>query len=331
MTKSYGLPASCASRSAVRPAGPLFAEETTISHCVSISRRIRRLLALSSITRARRPVKSTGAQASSAGVISVCIAKGAVKEKMLPLPSLLSTEIVPPIRSTMDLEMVRPSPVPPYLRVVEESACVNRSKMLWILSAGIPMPVSFTENVRSTVFCSVWTADGPVNFTSSMTSPDSVNLTALPMKLMSTWRRRVGSPISLVGTPGATRQASSNSFLWARTDIMSPVCSTSFPRSNGMCSRWICPASTLEISRMSLIMFRRFSPASRKICTNFCCSLFRGVSVRRSAIPRMAFKGVRISWLMLARNSDFALLATSASSLARESAISICRRSVMSR
>src|SRR2546425_9127477 len=52
----------------------------------------------------------------------------------------------PPMSSTSRLEMVRPRPVPPYWRVVDESACVKLSKMTSSLSAGMPMPVSETEN-----------------------------------------------------------------------------------------------------------------------------------------------------------------------------------------
>jgi len=37
----------------------------------------------------------------------------------------LSTHIVPPISSESRLLIARPSPVPPYLRVVELSACEN--------------------------------------------------------------------------------------------------------------------------------------------------------------------------------------------------------------
>ena len=40
--------------------------------------------------------------------------------------------------------MARPSPVPPYLRVVEPSACVNASKISCCFSRGMPMPVSLT-------------------------------------------------------------------------------------------------------------------------------------------------------------------------------------------
>ena len=41
------------------------------------------------------------------------------------LPGSLSTPMVPPIAVTSWREMARPSPVPPNLRVVEESACEN--------------------------------------------------------------------------------------------------------------------------------------------------------------------------------------------------------------
>ena len=48
--------------------------------------------------------------------------KVALKLKVVPRPGLLATRISPPIISTSRLLMVRPSPVPPYLRVVEVSA-----------------------------------------------------------------------------------------------------------------------------------------------------------------------------------------------------------------
>ena len=45
-------------------------------------------------------------------------------------------------------------------------------------------------------------------------------------------------------------------------------------------------------------------------------SSVRGVSRASSVMPRMAFMGVRISWLTLARNSSLARLAAFAASLA---------------
>ena len=47
-------------------------------------------------------------------------------------------------------EIVSPRPVPPYLRVVEPSACVNASKICCCFSAGIPIPVSRTEKCKTT-------------------------------------------------------------------------------------------------------------------------------------------------------------------------------------
>ena len=68
---------------------------------------------------------------------------------MLPQPGSLSTQMRPPIISTSLDEMLRPRPVPPYLRVVEPSACVNASKMPCCFAAGMPMPVSRTENCKT--------------------------------------------------------------------------------------------------------------------------------------------------------------------------------------
>ena len=48
-------------------------------------------------------------------------------------------------------------------------------------------------------------------------------------------------------------------------------------------------------------------------------------------MPRIAFIGVRISWLMFARNSPLARLAASAASFAFDSSAAAAMRSVMSR
>ena len=46
--------------------------------------------------------------------------------------------------------MVRPSPVPPYFRVVEVSSCSKARKILSCFSGGMPMPVSRTAKRRPT-------------------------------------------------------------------------------------------------------------------------------------------------------------------------------------
>src|SRR5207237_303673 len=58
-----------------------------------------------------------------------CSPNRAVKWKVLPLPSSLSTQILPPIIATSCEEIASPRPVPSYLRAIELSACVNASKM----------------------------------------------------------------------------------------------------------------------------------------------------------------------------------------------------------
>ena len=103
---------------------------------------MRRLIALSSTTSTDLPVSSDGIPAAarrdgtSAGSATI------VKWNVAPSPSTLSTHIVPPISSARRLLTARPRPVPPYLRVVDESTWLNASKSLCARSAGMPMPVS---------------------------------------------------------------------------------------------------------------------------------------------------------------------------------------------
>ena len=48
---------------------------------------------------------------------------GSAKENVEPSATRDSTQIFPPCISIMRLEMASPSPVPPFLRVIELSAC----------------------------------------------------------------------------------------------------------------------------------------------------------------------------------------------------------------
>ena len=69
-----------------------------------------------------------------------------VRWNVLPSPGTpaLSAHIVPPIASASRLEIARPSPVPPYLRLVEASAWLNDWNMRPMAAAEMPMPVSVT-------------------------------------------------------------------------------------------------------------------------------------------------------------------------------------------
>ncbi len=80
---------------------------------------------------------------------------------------------------------------------------------------------------------------------------------------------------------------------------------------------------------MSLIRFSRPSAEVRTASANLCCSGVRGVRSSSAFIPMTPFMGVRISWLMLARNSLLARLAESDSRAAAAKAASARLRSVM--
>ena len=143
------------------------------------------LSGLSSTRRIRRGViadsAALGAGASVSALVAAQISNAATNENTLPSPTTLSSQMRPPISSTRRLQIVSPSPDPPNRRVVDESACVNRSNTLLMFSCAMPMPLSVTVN-RS----AVGAAGLPSSVTRSDTSPVVVNLIALPSKLRST-------------------------------------------------------------------------------------------------------------------------------------------------
>ena len=88
-------------------------------------------------------------------------------------------------------------------------------------------------------------------------------------------------------------------------------------RANSICSSTSRRASILEKSSRSLISSRS-APAEDLTRVRYSrCSALSSVPSASSDRPMMAFIGVRISWLMLARNSLLARLAASAASRAR--------------
>ena len=110
------------------------------------------------------------------------------------------------------LEIDRPSPVPPYLRLVVPSACWNASKIIASFSPGIPIPVSRTANVTTERALSSegtpWSVRGGARPTSSVTLPASVNLMALARRL-----RRICCSrwASVVINPGSSAAVSTRS------------------------------------------------------------------------------------------------------------------------
>ena len=140
-------------------------------------------------------------------------------------------------------------------------------------------------------------------------------------------RRRPGSPISVDVTAVDTWYASSSPFSCARGASERTVSSSTRVRSKSMTSISSLRASILEKSRMSLMRPRRASAELFTVSRYVRCSSVRSVPRARSVMPITPFIGVRISWLMLARNSLFARLAASAASFAcASSAVRSCTR-----
>src|SRR5581483_9546779 len=133
---------------------------------------------------------------------STCAARmrtGSVKRNVLPTPTVLSTQMRPPCSPTRRFEMARPRPVPPYLRVVELSACRNSSKMYASASCGMPTPVSVTASVIQP------SADAAA----MVTLPCSVNFTAFAARFTRICRMRARSA-NAAGRPRGTSISSAS-------------------------------------------------------------------------------------------------------------------------
>jgi hypothetical protein len=83
-------------------------------------------------------------------------------------------------------------------------------------------------------------------------------------------------------------------------------------RSKSSASSSSLPASILEKSSTSLTTRNRDWPLFRMISAYRLGSASRSRSISNSAMPMTPLSGVRISWLILARNSLLARLAASA-------------------
>src|SRR5262249_50307962 len=101
---------------------------------------------------------------------------GTVNEKVEPRPRSDSTHNRPPCISMIRLEIDKHNPVQPFLRVIDESACWNSSKILIWSAVPMPGPVSHTATLNEPLVAEARIA----------TSPWSVNLIALPTRLRST-------------------------------------------------------------------------------------------------------------------------------------------------
>ena len=231
---------------------------------------------------------------------------GASKVKRRPCGSTVSAVIEPPIRVASSPQIDSPRPVPPYRRVVEASAWTNFLNRVGSCAGVTPGPVSSTTNLS------------PPSLQEALTRtwPSSVNLTALEIRLARIWHRRVESPRQVPMAAGSTRVSKLSPLASAMARKVCAARSTRVSRSKSACSSSILRASILARSSTSDRMVSRAWP---DWVTTVRRSRWRWESSSAAiawAMPSTPFRGVRISWLMVARKSLLARLAPSAWALA---------------
>ena len=235
-------------------------------------------------------------------------------KKLEPSRSTLVAQTLPPIASLKLLQMARPRPVPPYLRVVELSPCENGMKRREISSGDIPIPVSRTSNSSSTELHSESILCVP---TSKDTSPDLVNLIAFESRFKRICLNLVSSPLIFRGTVSSTLifKLKPFSVAWDKNIEFKLLIMGKIEKSRNSRLRW--PDSTFEKSSTSFISDIRASLLLFILIRKSSCSSFSLVSSSNSTKPIMPLSGVRISWLIVARKSLFARFALSAAWVAR--------------
>ncbi len=235
-----------------------------------------------------------------------------VNQKLLPLPGAEARPISPPMLSASRLQMASPSPVPRARRRASWSTCVKAVNSFFCCARDRPMPVSVTVifTVTPVPRCSMSRAR-------TSTEPRSVNLMALPIRLVSNWRIRSGSPSRRSGTSGWRCAVCRRPFSSASGASMACTSSISAGKSTTSCSMARAPASRLEKSRMRLI---RASDDLALLCivsTYSCCVFDKFECFSKRVKPMMQFSGVRNSWLIWVSRLICPRLALAASRRAR--------------
>ena len=193
-------------------------------HAPSCSDRISRLVGLSSTTSTRRPASRSWDGAGASAAVARRSASGTVNQNVLPSPGLALDADRAAHRSTSCGEIARPRPVPPYRRVVEASACENGSNSRSRSSGAMPIAGvgDLEPDHARRRRCGPRAGRGP------RPRPRSVNFTALPTRLSSTWRSRAGSPRSRAAAPASSRRAAPGPCRWAGSATSSATSSTTW-------------------------------------------------------------------------------------------------------
>ena len=184
-------------------------------------------------------------------------------------------------------------PTPWYLRFEEPSACQKRSKTYGRFFSEMPIPVSDTVSTSSSACLSARTSTLP---------PEGVNFSALKTKLSRIFSN-LSRSASTSPTDGSTNVSRRNrlSSATCRAALARPL--TKSATSTGSRLTSIRPDSSRTRSSKSLINFNRRMPLE--------CMVPRSSLVSRSRLKRCSklssgaiskVRGVRSSWLMLAKN-----------------------------
>ena len=245
--------------------------------------------------------------------------------KQLPTPSSLVSPTCPPWSSTIRFTSANPKPVPEYWRFKALSIWIKGWKSRGTWSGAMPMPVSVTAIRRK-----CWELSFPLARVKGVISrvifPDSgVNLTALLSRLIKTWRMRRLSTKTLGSGLKEFLISNRMSFLSACCLMKVRLDLHRESRSVGVQFSSIWPDSIFATSRMSLINSRRWEALLSTVCKALSWSWLispKTCSCNPSVIPRIALRGVRSSWLILARNSSLRRVALDSSML--RSLISCC-------
>ena len=212
---------------------------------------------------------------------------------------------------TMFFTMGMPRPVPCSR---ERPSMLNGSKICSLNSSDMPMPLSDTVNFT-------WRYPMAAPFATVVSNrtqpPQGVYFTAFVNKFSNSCLMRRASPTNTASAHGGVVTTNS----WARcahcTRTADATCDSTALRRKGSLARVILPFSIFEMSSTSLISPSRWSDAS-PIFFSVSATFSRSSGLLRAScsVPRITFIGVRISWLMRERNSDFAAFAASATSIA---------------
>ena len=172
--------------------------------------------------------------------------------------------------------MASPSPVPPYLRLVDASACWNASKMIFCFSSGMPMPVSETSkrHDRRTPGSAPdgWRSSRPdAADTFSRTPPCAVNLKALDSRFFSTCCRRFESVVMVRPRLGSRWTSNDSCRVSASWRNGRATMSSRLEKKISSASTVTVPDSIFDRSRISLIRLSRSVPAPWMVRANSTC------------------------------------------------------------